>query len=49
MRQLISAPIQEAGFDVLPAEKGREAGASGWIVKPFRSQNLMDVIHKFVK
>ena len=108
MRQLISAPIQDAGFDVLPAENGkdalaklqgtkvdmvltdlnmpemdgieliknlrakpehkftpivlittefqeakrkagREAGATGWIVKPFQSQNLMDVVNKFVK
>jgi two-component system, chemotaxis family, chemotaxis protein CheY len=108
MRQLISAPIQEAGFDVVSAEngkdalvkmhgtkvdmvvtdlnmpemdgieliknlraksehkftpivmittefqeakkkEGREAGASAWIVKPFQSQNLLEVIHKFVK
>jgi two-component system chemotaxis response regulator CheY len=108
MRQLISATIREAGYDVLPAEngkdalvklyetevdmvltdlnmpemdgieliknlrakpehkftpivmvttefqeakkkEGREAGASGWIVKPFQSKNLMDVIHKFAK
>jgi two-component system, chemotaxis family, chemotaxis protein CheY len=108
LRQLISETVREAGFDVIPAEngkdalvklngtkvdmvitdlnmpemdgielvkqlraksehkftpivmvttefqeakkkEGREAGASAWVVKPFVSKNLLDVIHKFVK
>jgi two-component system, chemotaxis family, chemotaxis protein CheY len=28
---------------------GKSAGASGWIVKPFKPEQLMDVIKKFVK
>jgi len=108
LRQLISAAVREAGFDVVPAEngkdalaklqggkvdmvitdlnmpemdgielikqlrakpdyrftpiimvttefqeakkkEGREAGASGWVVKPFLTENLVNVINKFVK
>jgi len=30
-------------------QEGREAGASGWIVKPFSPEKLMDVIKKFMK
>jgi two-component system chemotaxis response regulator CheY len=28
---------------------GKQAGASGWIVKPFRPEQLLDTIKKFVK
>ncbi len=27
-------------------EKGREAGATGWIVKPFKPEQLIKIIHK---
>lgn len=30
-------------------QEGKQAGASGWIVKPFSSKQLMDVVKKFVK
>jgi len=30
-------------------QEGRAAGASGWIVKPFAPEKLIDVIKKFVK
>lgn len=29
--------------------EGKQAGASGWIVKPFSPEQLLDVINKFVK
>jgi two-component system chemotaxis response regulator CheY len=28
-------------------EEGRDAGASGWIYKPFNSRQLMDAVRKF--
>ncbi len=30
-------------------EKGKKAGAAGWLVKPFEPQQLLDVVAKFVK
>ncbi len=30
----------------LMKEKGREAGATGWIVKPFKPEQLIKIIHK---
>jgi two-component system chemotaxis response regulator CheY len=30
-------------------QAGRQAGASGWLVKPFRPEQLIDVVKKFVK
>lgn len=30
-------------------QEGKQAGASGWIVKPFSSEQLLDVVKKFVK
>ncbi len=30
-------------------QEGRKAGASGWIVKPFTPERLLDVVRKFVK
>ena len=30
-------------------EKGKEAGAAGWLVKPFDPQQLIEVVEKFVK
>lgn len=30
-------------------EKGKQAGAAGWLVKPFEPQQLLDVVAKFVK
>ncbi len=30
-------------------QEGRAAGASGWIVKPFKPEKLISVIKKFVK
>ncbi len=29
--------------------EGKQAGASGWIVKPFKPETLMEVVKKFVK
>lgn len=29
--------------------EGRQAGASGWIVKPFSPEQLLDVVRKFMK
>jgi two-component system chemotaxis response regulator CheY len=34
---------------VAKREEGRAAGASGWIVKPFSSEKLLEVVKKFVK
>lgn len=28
---------------------GKEAGASGWIIKPFKNQDMMDIVQKLVK
>jgi two-component system, chemotaxis family, chemotaxis protein CheY len=33
---------------VAKREEGRAAGASGWIVKPFSSEKLLEVMRKFV-
>jgi len=30
-------------------QEGKQAGASGWIVKPFKPQQLIDVVKKFMK
>jgi two-component system chemotaxis response regulator CheY len=30
-------------------QEGRAAGASGWIVKPFSPEKLLDVIRKFIR
>ena len=30
-------------------QEGKQAGASGWIVKPFSPEQLLDVVKKFVK
>ncbi len=30
-------------------QEGKQAGASGWIVKPFKPEQLMEVVKKFVK
>ena len=30
-------------------EKGKNAGASGWIIKPFQADELINVVKRFVK
>jgi len=30
-------------------QEGKQAGASGWLVKPFKPEELVDVVKKFVK
>lgn len=30
-------------------EKGRKAGATGWLVKPFKPESLVNVVNKLVK
>ena len=30
-------------------QEGKQAGASGWIVKPFKPEQLIDVVRKFLK
>ena len=30
-------------------QEGKLAGASGWLVKPFKPQELVDVVKKFVR
>jgi two-component system chemotaxis response regulator CheY len=30
-------------------QAGKDAGASGWIVKPFTPEQLLDIVKKFVK
>lgn len=30
-------------------EEGKKAGASGWLIKPFRPEQLMSVMERFVK
>ncbi len=30
-------------------KEGKEAGASGWIIKPFQPTELIDVVNRFVK
>jgi two-component system chemotaxis response regulator CheY len=30
-------------------QEGKQAGASGWIVKPFTPEKLIEIIRKFVK
>jgi len=37
----------EAEKDVI--QKGKEAGASGWIIKPFQAEDLINVVKRFVK
>ena len=37
----------EAGEDLI--EKGREFGASGWMVKPFSPEQLVDVINQVLQ
>ncbi len=36
----------EAGSDMV--QKGKEAGASGWLVKPFQPKILLETIKKFI-
>jgi two-component system chemotaxis response regulator CheY len=59
--QMISAIRKLPGYSFVPilmlttdsqAEKkdaGRKAGATGWIVKPFNSDQLIAVIHRLIK
>ena len=37
----------EAEKDII--QKGKEAGASGWIIKPFQAEDLVNVVKRFVK
>jgi len=37
----------EAEKDII--QKGKEAGASGWIIKPFQAEDLINVVKMFVK
>lgn len=37
----------EAEKDII--QKGKEAGASGWIIKPFQAEDLINVVKRFVK
>jgi len=37
----------EAGESSIKA--GKEAGASGWIVKPFKTDQLIDTVKKFIR
>ncbi len=30
-------------------QEGKQAGASGWLVKPFKPEELVDVVKRFVK
>ncbi|MFA5519951.1 MAG: response regulator [Spirochaetota bacterium] len=30
-------------------QKGKNSGASGWIVKPFKTEDLLNVVRRFVK
>lgn len=30
-------------------EEGRQAGASGWMVKPFSPEELVKIVNKFVR
>jgi two-component system chemotaxis response regulator CheY len=30
-------------------QQGKQAGASGWLVKPFRPEELVEIVRKFVK
>lgn len=30
-------------------EEGKKAGASGWLIKPFKPEQLMSVVERFVK
>jgi len=30
-------------------QEGKQAGASGWLVKPFKPEELVDLIRRFVK
>jgi len=30
-------------------QKGRDVGASGWIIKPFQAEDLINVVKRFVK
>jgi two-component system chemotaxis response regulator CheY len=34
--------------DASMKQKGKEAGATGWIVKPFSPEKLMDVVNKVI-
>ncbi len=37
----------EAEKDII--QKGKDAGASGWIIKPFQADDLINVVKRFVK
>ena len=59
--QMIAAVRKLPGYAFIPilmlttesqAEKkdaGRKAGATGWIVKPFNTEQLLTVVHRLVK
>jgi two-component system chemotaxis response regulator CheY len=34
--------------DPVLKQKGREAGATGWMVKPFDPQRMLDIVGKFI-
>jgi two-component system chemotaxis response regulator CheY len=59
--QMISAVRQLPGYSFVPIlmltteshpekkDAGRKAGATGWIVKPFNSDQLVSVVQKLIK
>jgi len=30
-------------------QEGKKAGASGWMIKPFKAEQLQSVVHKFLR
>jgi two-component system chemotaxis response regulator CheY len=34
--------------DIALKQRGREAGATGWMVKPFDPQRMLDIVGKFI-
>ncbi len=51
MKDFRFVPIVMLTTEAQEAKKqdGRSAGASGWIVKPFSPEKLLEVVRKFVK
>lgn len=51
MQEFRFVPIVMLTTEAQDAKKqdGRAAGASGWIVKPFSPEKLLEVVRKFVK
>jgi two-component system chemotaxis response regulator CheY len=49
LSRFIPVVILTAGREETLKQKGREFGAAGWIIKPFKPESLVGVVKKFIR